>query len=527
MSPAGLLSLVLLAPGDVGPKLQAGDELAYAGTVAEAVDRPGNRFRRRHDLEVRVFVLERRESWADAAILTLLRRAEDVVTGAVAPVTGGTPDRAATPPAARLDLVRIHADGTVHQLLPFGPPPLKLAADTPARAPPAVPLDSFAPFEFGMFPPRPPRGHPPDQPWNVASTDLSRPAESWRVRGFEFITAERCAELAMTQQTADWAKPSGNRSAWQRVDAVWVSTADGTARRVHRVVARREGLSDEPLAVVETKYELKGQTRLIGRTFDHYRREIEVGYAAAAEAAPLLPDAVKLGPKPFEARLARLDAHLRGDDQGTPYREALLAVRRQLDAARKGEASPAGGRDGGSFGPPTSLQPPPPLPAATPKVPEVGQPAPDCDCGGSALSALRGRPVVLVFFRPGAETTDMTLAVADALPRKYGDRLAVVPLTVFGDRAAGEKDRDRLKFTIPVHDGSAAAAAFGVETFPRFVVLDSGGAVRWVFRGVGAETGYLVCREVEKLLAAPAGPAAPAGTIGPAGPPTPGSPPRP
>src|SRR5262245_54654911 len=151
VSPAGLLCLILLAPGDVGPKLQKGDELTYAGSVAEVVDRPGNRFRRRHDLEVRVFVLDRRETWADAAVLTLLRRAEDVVAGAVGTVTGGNPDRVATPPAAHLDLIRIHADGTVHQLAPPGPVPLKLAADTPARVLPALPLDSFAPFEFGMF----------------------------------------------------------------------------------------------------------------------------------------------------------------------------------------------------------------------------------------------------------------------------------------------------------------------------------------------------------------------------------------
>jgi hypothetical protein len=38
--------------------LQRGDELTYTGTVEEAVERPGNRFRRSHKLEIRVLVLE-------------------------------------------------------------------------------------------------------------------------------------------------------------------------------------------------------------------------------------------------------------------------------------------------------------------------------------------------------------------------------------------------------------------------------------------------------------------------------------
>ena len=83
-----------------------------------------------------------------------------------------------------------------------------------------------------------------------------------------------------------------------------------------------------------------------------------------------------------------------------------------------------------------------------------------------------------------------------------------------GRRCVGIDPHPELLDTWGVTD-----SAFGVETFPRFVVLDGAGVVRWVFRGVGAETGYLVCREVEKLLAAPTGAAAPVGTTGPPGPP--------
>src|SRR5262249_59804068 len=109
--PVGLLSAPLGLPAAAlsAPPWQRGEEFTYAGTVTEAVDRTANRFRRTQDLEVRVLVLERRDGWADIAVLTLLRRVGD-------PDPWANPDRAPNPPAARLDLVRVHEDGTVHLL---------------------------------------------------------------------------------------------------------------------------------------------------------------------------------------------------------------------------------------------------------------------------------------------------------------------------------------------------------------------------------------------------------------------------
>ena len=123
--------------------LQKGDEITFVGTVAEVVDRPGKQFRRNHDLELRVFVLDHNEKWADAVVLTRLKRTEDVVAGAAGAITGGAQN--AAPPLIRADIVRVHADGTVHFVTPPGPPPLRLDANTPAQALPLMPLDTFAP----------------------------------------------------------------------------------------------------------------------------------------------------------------------------------------------------------------------------------------------------------------------------------------------------------------------------------------------------------------------------------------------
>jgi peroxiredoxin len=490
----GLFALALVAAAPPAG-LQKGDEFTFAGTVAEAVDRPALRFRRNHDLEVRVLVLDRQEKWADAAVLTRLRRTEDAVGGAAGVVTGAGPDKN-TPPAVRLDLVRVHADGTVHLLLPVGPPPLKLGPDTPARALPPVSLDALAPSEFGMFPPRPPCSAP-DRPWALGGLAPDIPPQMWQLKETDFVNAEQCQVLAMNQQSADWAEPVGGQRAWHRADAVWVSTRDGTARKVHRVIRQRDGRGPAPSAWVEVKYELKNQTQLNGRMFDRARRDIEVAYAALADAATL-PPAV------CEKRLAKLKDHLDESDAAGPYHETLLAARRALEAASRGDALPV----------------PPTLPVAAavpvrPLWPEVGQLAADFRAGTFRLAEQRGKPVVLVFFKPAGETTDLSLAIAEALQKRYGGKVAVAPLVAFGDAAAGAKDRDRLKFAVAVYDGVKVAADYGVETVPRFLVIDAAGKVRWAFTGVGAETGYLLREQVDALATPPIPPA------GTAYPPTP------
>ncbi len=43
---------------------------------------------RSQKLEIRVLVLERKETWTDVAVLTLLRRTDDAITSNVGAVTG-------------------------------------------------------------------------------------------------------------------------------------------------------------------------------------------------------------------------------------------------------------------------------------------------------------------------------------------------------------------------------------------------------------------------------------------------------
>jgi len=500
----GLLSLALIvsAPGPDG--LQKGDAFTFSGTVTQRVDRPTQYLHREYELCLRLFVLDRQELFADAALLTQLRRIEDAVGGAAKPVTGTSPNQN-SPPIIQLDYVRIHADGSLHLLVPVGPP-FRLAADTPVRALPTIPLDDCAPSEFGIFPPRLPRTVAPGEPWTVAA-GANRPKEMWVAqKKMEFINAEQCRKLVMNQHSPEWEKPVGGQIAWHRADAVWVSTQDGMARKVNRVIRQRDGIPKIPElgtevkdeARIDVRYELKDHEKLNGKTYDRTRRDVELAYDALADASTIIRDAVKLGPRHFEAKITKLDAYLEETAPGTSFREAIVAARRILDAGRRGNAA-------------TPIALPTTSSTATPDHwPEIGENAPNLHFGKTQLLEQRGKPVVLIFLKPGGETTELSLAIADALQKRYREGALVVPLVVFGETSAAAKERDRLKLTIPLYEDSSARTTYGVETVPRFVVIDHEGKVKWTFTGVGSETGFLVREQVDSL-ARPVSPNHPSG----------------
>lgn len=486
----GFMTLALVITAAEPPGLQRGDEFAFSGTLTEDVARPNKRLHRDYKLEMRLFVLEREDTYSDAALLTQLWRNEDAVGGAARPVTGDAPNQNA-PPILRLDFVRIHADGTAHLLLPSGPP-FHLTGQTQGRVLPAIPLTAFAPadfVEFGLFPPRIPVNLAPNEPWTVAAAS-NRPNETWALAKREFINAEQCTVLLMNQKSADWEQPVGGQTSWHRADKIWVSTPDRLARKVYRVIQERDGLSTIAASWIVVDYEMKEHEKLIGRTYERTRRDVEMGYTALAEASRLVRDAAKLGPRVFETKLAELNSYLDETAPGTPFRVAAVAARRTMEAARRGDVAAPQSR---------TSTPAPVAPVQNARWPEPGQRAPDVRFGNRQLSEAKGKPVVLVFLKPDGETTELALAIADALGKRYESRAAVVPLVVFGEVSRARNDCERLKLSVPLYDGAAAAATYGVATVPRFAVIDPEGKVQWTFTGVGAETGYLIKEEVDRL----------------------------
>jgi hypothetical protein len=494
------LALLIAAPGPTG--LQKGDEFTFTGSVTDNVERTTQRLHREYKLSLRFLVLERQENYVDAVQLTTLQRVEDAVGGFARPVTGSAPDKNA-PPSVRLDFVRVYSDGTAHHLLPVGSP-LRLSADTPARALPPIPLSSFAPnefAEFGLFPPAIPRSANAGESWTVAAV-ANRPDEVWTANKLDYINAEQCRLLGMVQHSPDWEKPVGGQTSWHRHDDVWMSTQDGTARKVQRTIIQRDGIASLPAAKIEVKYELKERQNLNGPTYKRSRRDVEVAHEALTDALNLIHSTAKLGPRLFEDKMVKLDGYLEESTPGSPYREAIVAARLILDAARKGNVAV----------PPTLPTAPAMVRPVSTQWPEPGQAAPILRFGHSQLSDQRGKPVVLIFMKPGSETTDLSLTIADALEKRYGGNAVVVPLATFGETSALVRDRDRLKLSVQVYDGKAAVSTYGVVTVPRFAVIDLEGKVKWTFTGVGSETGFLVKQQVDNM-ARPIHPDVPHGKI--------------
>ena len=466
------------------PRLARGDELHYVGEVTEGGDQ-AHRFRKAHDLEVRLFVLDARSDAADCALLTRIHpRLDDVVAGPTRTATGADPVR---PPAAvRVDLVRVDHRGRVTLLRPPpGPPPVPVGADVPAVALPAPPIESLPVVEAGLFVPLPAKSAAVGSGWETA--DPGRPPVVWVAAGEAFWNGGRCVEVRGVQQSDGYDRLASAPTGWKRTDRVVVSPADGIARVVERRTERR--LGKDIVGWVAVKYELQPPARHTGARYADVRRDAELAYCAGTELTAL---AGRRAPwAEYAARLGKLDRACR-DYPPTGFRDAVDAMRRRYAAAAAGDLPPA------------------PLlvdePAAGP--PRLGAPAPDFVAplvGGPGLvrlSAGKGKPTVVIFYRPGTSTAAGTLAVADALHQRFASRALVLALALHEPPAAADRERLRLTLAVPVADGAAVRATYAVETFPRFFMVDTNGTLAWQFDGFGPEVGFLAREQVERALKA-------------------------
>ena len=456
--------------GPGGPRLAAGDELRFVGEVVEAGERAGARFRKSHDLEVRVVVLESRPGGADCALLTKLHpRLDEVIAGPVASAGGAALER---PPAAvRVEYVRVDYRGRVYRLHPELGLPLATGAGVGATPFPPPSLDGVPLAEVGVFVPLPAR---PADEWAVAEPD--RPEARWRVTGEAFWNGGRAWGLARTQETPHFDEPARALTAWRRVDSVLVSPADGVAATLSRKTEHRHG--KDITAWVEVKLERRPAARPTGSRVADARREAELAIHLTREFDALARHPASAAD--YAARLVRVERAARDAPPGD-FREGIESVTRRWAAAAAGQL------------------PRVPPPEERPARLELGRVAPDFPVrtsgGGQTLAGLRGTPVALVFYRPGAKTSPAALAIARALQEKYAGRLVVWPLAIYD--APLEADG-------AAHDGAAAQAAFGVVNYPRFALIDAAGELAWDFPGVGPEVGFRLDEQVVTVLGGPA-----------------------
>ncbi len=468
-----------LARGDwvVAPRLARGLEMVYRGTYSEEARGGHMHFSRAYRLENRIFVLDTPPRGAEVVLLTILRHCESPVASpsaqreaqsSGAPLPAEAAVSSVRCERAFVDLQgRVSADG-INLSVPLEGPPL---------------------LECGAFLEAPSGRLGKEQTWDLA--EAGRPMQVWRYTGSEMIGGAPCLRLAGLQQSPDWDRPRGDRTAWRRSDTVWLSSRAGVACRVERLIERREPNSQEPTQWGKLRYELDTGLQYSGPLADDRRQEIHQAFAFRDQLTPLLTQPVRNGPQ-LAALLKRIDYYLEHQPP-TPYREAVLQVKRRAEAARRGESPPAQPEESG--------------PAAPPAVIAPGELAPDflaTDLAGSGSVRPRswvGRPVLMVFYSPTAATAPLVLRFAQHLASVGGQRLVVVGLSVAGSAEMVRRQRGDMGLTFPILDGAGLRVSYAVETTPRFVLLDASNIVRGSWLGWGHETAEEVREELRRWMA--------------------------
>jgi peroxiredoxin len=437
-------------------RLNRGQELVYRGTFSE--DASGGRveFSRAARFESRLFVLDTPARGAEVVFLTVFKPREQQAG-------------AATPISVRLERALVDLQG---KLTPS------------AGVNPTAPLDGMPSWECGAFLEIPKGRLTSDQTWETA--EEGRPSRVWRVAGTETVNGTSCVKLFGVQQTEDWEKPRADHSAWRRQDTVWLAPRAGYAYRVERIIERRGPAQRSVL-----RYELESSLQYPGQLYDDRRQEIVQASAFQEVAAPLLPVPAKTGSQ-LEALHNKIAHHVE-NQPATPYREAVLLVKRRVEAARRGETPPA---------PPTES-----AAAAVASVANVGEGAPDfaapdlIDGGSVGLRRFAGRPALFVFYHPASSTAGDLLRFAQRVSNTYPKSVTVVGMSVSEDAATVRRQRAELNLTFPVLNGSGLRISYAVETTPKIVLIDAAGVVRGTYIGWGRETPGEVMEELRRWLA--------------------------
>jgi hypothetical protein len=466
----GLITCALLAAQTaeqstwlLTPRLSRGQELVYRGTLAEDALGRQVQFSRSYRLETRVLVLDTSSRGHDVAFFTTLKLR-----------TARTDrSREPAPSSVRLELARIS---------PLG----RMNADPGVTL--AVPLDGPATVECGLFVEIPRARVSQSEIWEVAEDN--RPSHVWKVLGTQVINNTTCVKLEGSQQSEDWNQPRADRTAWRRRDTIWLDPSLGVAYKVERVLDRREPWSGrEPTQRSVVQYELQTNIRYPGQLFEGLRREVLQARKFAEEAAPYLPNPAKHGSRPFEAMLVKIDRHL-DNAPVTPYRDAILQVKRRVEAARRGESPPEPFEEIGNA-----------------KGVAAGQRAPDfvvtnlLTRESVSLHRSLGRPLMMVFYAPGSSRAEEILRFAQRLQDDYYQTATVLGMAVSDDAERVRQQHRDLSLSLPILSAKGLRQSYGVEATPKLVIVDAKGVVRGSYVGWGPETATWARDELRVLLA--------------------------
>jgi peroxiredoxin len=450
-------------------RLDPAQELVYRGAFTETHNANGVEKEQSFRVESRVFVLDGVKGATEVALFTMLKPRS---------ATGRGPSPG--PGSVRLEIGRVDNQG---QLLSVSGASLL----APLSGPPTL--------ECGAFVPLPGHKVGEAQPWQAHED--GRPARTWELVGSEVVNGNNCLKLVGAQQSADWEQPRGDRPAWKRVDTVWLSKS-GFAYKVERSVEHRVAAKTQPVTTSVLRYELESRLPYTRQLYEDCRQEVQQAREFGETLQQLLPRMGKCGPQ-LELLASRIKKHVESAAP-TPYREAVLQVQRQVEAAQRGEM-------------------PPPVVAVTheevepaPAPAAVGTLAPDFAApsfGGSKpehLRRWRGKPILMVFYQPNSASAADVLRFAQGIQNAGKDAVVVLGMALGQDAQLVTKQRDEMKLTFPLLDGSGLRQSYAVDGTPKILVIDAGGVMRGCYTGWGSEIPKMATDELRRWVTEPAVP---------------------
>ncbi|MFQ3591625.1 MAG: redoxin domain-containing protein [Gemmataceae bacterium] len=350
----------------------------------------------------------------------------------------------------------------------------------------SVPIDGPPSIELGMFVELPTGRLKRNQGWEIR--EPGQPNHVWQVAGPETVLAQPCVKLVGIQASEDWEKPRADRGAWRRLDTVWIATRHGLAIRVERIIEQREPASREVSRTSTLRYDLESDLRHPPAMLNDRRVEIARTIEYRALAKPLLAQPAR-NSRELAALLRKINSFMESQPP-TPYREALVTLRRQVEAASRGEVVGVGYAE------------------AAEKLPsEVrNKPAPEfvassiTSPGSVRLSSFKGKPTLLMFYQPRSETAPEMLRWAQELHSSLGKHVHIVGMSTSDESTLVLKQRNAAGATFPILHGSGLRASYGVEATPTCVIVDAEGHIRHRAMGWGRETGPQVQSELRRWL---------------------------
>jgi hypothetical protein len=312
-------------------------------------------------------------------------------------------------------------------------------------------------------------------------SENGRPEATWRVAATEVINGTSCPRLEGVQQSEDWERGKVDRTAWRRLDTLWISPRTGVAQRVERRIEHRLAGREDANHVSVLRYDLQSALQYPVTLADDRRRELNQTLQLQQTARPLLTQSMRNGSQ-LDVLLARVKATHDTHAQ-TPYREALVHLRQRLEMARRGETPPAL---------PSELRAPEPL--EEPRGLTVGKAAPDfvvAELVNSAktatLSKWRGRPVLLIFFNPDSRSLDEMMRSVQGLADRHKE-ITLVGLAMSVDAVKVSRLQESRGWKLPILAGTGLRNLYEIEHTPTLVFIDAAGQFQGSVVGWGMET---------------------------------------